>query len=246
MKDIFGKILLDIYNGKKNVKEMIERDDGHVDESASKEYFYPYNRWPPGEKEAMKHVKGRVLDIGVGAGRHSLYLQNKGHKVTGIDISPGAIEVCKKRGLNDVRFMSLTNLKFKNEKFDTILLMFNNFGLAGSFEGTRKLLKDLYKITTKTARIIASSLNYTATTNMAHLRYQQEYRKKHRYGMAARIRIFYGKEKGDWFNLFMLAPMEVLEVTKGTGWHVDKIISDKWSTSRKSSTSYMYVLAKVK
>jgi 2-polyprenyl-3-methyl-5-hydroxy-6-metoxy-1,4-benzoquinol methylase len=243
MKDVFGKILLDVYHGKK-AKCVIERDDSYKDLSSSKEYFYPYAKWPDTEKEAMKCVKGRVLDLGLGAGRHSLYLQNKGFKVTGIDISPGAIEVSRKQGVKDVRFMSITNLRFKKEKFDTVIMMCNNFGLAGSFEGTKKLLKNLHKITSKNAVIIASSMNYTATNNMAHLRYQQKYRRKHRYGLAARIRHLYKKEKSEWFNLFMLAPMEVLEVVEGTGWYVDKVLSGLHVNPRKWWVEFSYIIRK--
>jgi 2-polyprenyl-3-methyl-5-hydroxy-6-metoxy-1,4-benzoquinol methylase len=52
------------------------------------------------EQKALKLSKGKVLDIGAGAGSHSLYLQNERNlDVTALDISPKSIEVCKLRGI---------------------------------------------------------------------------------------------------------------------------------------------------
>jgi 2-polyprenyl-3-methyl-5-hydroxy-6-metoxy-1,4-benzoquinol methylase len=60
----------------------------------------------------MVFVKGRVLDIGCGAGRHSLYLQNQGFQVLGIDNSPLAVKVAKLRGLKRVKVMSIEDINF--------------------------------------------------------------------------------------------------------------------------------------
>ena len=57
---------------------MIERDDGYIDAMGSKGYFNGYKDWHSIEQKAMGFVKGKVLDVGCGAGRHSIYLQKKG------------------------------------------------------------------------------------------------------------------------------------------------------------------------
>ncbi len=77
----------------------------------------------------MSHARGRVLDIGCGAGRHALYLQKRGFEVVAIDISPLAVDVCRRRGVNDVRLMSITEADSNLGPFDTILMMGANFGL---------------------------------------------------------------------------------------------------------------------
>jgi 2-polyprenyl-3-methyl-5-hydroxy-6-metoxy-1,4-benzoquinol methylase len=82
----------------------------------------------------MEFVKGRVLDIGCGAGRHSLYLQKRGFDVLGIDSSPLAIKVCKLRGLKQAKVMSIEELNFKPNSFDSVITLGSNFGLFGSFE----------------------------------------------------------------------------------------------------------------
>ena len=65
--------------------EVIERDDGYIDVADGKKwYLSDYKNWSGREKRALKLARGRVLDIGCGAGRHSLYLQQKGFDVTGM------------------------------------------------------------------------------------------------------------------------------------------------------------------
>ena len=99
-------------------------------------------------REGQLIAQRGVLDVGCGAGRHSLYLQGKGFDVTGIDISPLAIKVCRLRGLHKVKNMSIAEVgKFGPNSFDTIIMMGNNFGLFGSRDGAKSLLKRSLNIT---------------------------------------------------------------------------------------------------
>src|SRR5690349_16406171 len=98
-QDAYGKQLLAHYNNQTPNAEIIERDDNYIDTGSDEGlYFSEYKDWYDLEQQAINKARGRVLDIGCGAGRHSLYLQSKGFDVTGIDNSPGAIKVCKLRG----------------------------------------------------------------------------------------------------------------------------------------------------
>ena len=101
-----------------------------------------------------------MLDIGCGAGRHSLYLQNaKGLDVLGIDVSPLAIKVCRLRGLKKARVMSISELSFKEKSFDTLLMMGGNFGLLGNPKKAKWLLRRFYKMTSDQAVIITHTLD---------------------------------------------------------------------------------------
>ena len=138
-QDAYRQEVYDTLQGKGEY-ESVERDDGYIDFSGgSKIYFSEYNDWPKHEKEAMKFVQGKVLDIGCGAGRHSLNLQEKGYDVVDIDTSPLAIEVCKKRGIRNARILAITKITPLFEKSDTILMLGNNFGLFGSFKRAQRL-----------------------------------------------------------------------------------------------------------
>src|SRR6476469_6833304 len=101
-EDAFGRILLEALEAR-GVVEIVERDDGFIDAGATQLYLSPFRRWPAHHRRAMRLVRGRVLDIGAGAGRVALHLQARGHDVVSIDVSPGAVEVCRRRGVRDAR-----------------------------------------------------------------------------------------------------------------------------------------------
>lgn len=90
---------------------MVERNDGYIIGGSNSQYFAQYKDWPLYEKQAIKYVKGKVLDIGCGAGKHSIYLQRKGFEVLAIDKSPLAIRTCKKRGVKKTEVLSIELMK---------------------------------------------------------------------------------------------------------------------------------------
>jgi len=156
-QDAFGHEVYDCLGGQSNY-EVLERDDGYIDVSGPVSgYLSPYEDWSPLEREAMEYVEGRVLDIGCGAGRHSLYLQGKEFDVLGVDVSPLALKVCKLRGLNKTRLLSITRLSARLGTFDTILMLGGDFGLFGNLTRARWLLRRFRKMTSAQARIIAGS-----------------------------------------------------------------------------------------
>src|SRR5882762_11027777 len=146
-QDAYGQQLLAQYKSRTATVEIIERDDRFIATGSEPGlYFRDYKQWSPPERQAIKAAKGRILDIGCGAGRHSLYLQQKDFDVTGMDNSPGAVKVCKLRGLTKAFVRPITEIdKFKSNSFDTILMLGNNFGLFGSEKGAKRL-KKLYRI----------------------------------------------------------------------------------------------------
>jgi len=223
-EDAFGRMLWAYYNGQR-VFEIDERDDGYIEASTSpKLYFSDYEDWPQHEKKAIEYIKGRVLDIGCGAGRHSLYLQKKGLDVLGIDNSPLAIKVCKLRGLKKAKIMSIEDIDFKPKSFDTIIMMGANFGLMGNFKKARSLLKRFHKITSDDGLIIAETRDPYKTDNPAHLEYHKLNRKRGRMGGQVRMRIRFGKYATPWFDYLLVSKEEMEEILKGTGWKVKQYI----------------------
>ncbi len=128
-QDAYGAAIFDYYCGQEAV-EIVERDDGFIIASSGPAiYFADYNDWHPQERIALRNVSGRVLDIGCGAGRHSLYLQSRSHSVMAIDSSPLAIKVCRQRGITNAHVLTASQLTLACGKFDLMLLMGNNLGL---------------------------------------------------------------------------------------------------------------------
>jgi SAM-dependent methyltransferase len=227
-EDTFGKEIWAYYKGRE-VSEIVERDDGYFDASVygPKMYFSEYQDWSPVEKKAMEFVKGKVLDIGCGAGRHSLYLQRKGFDVLGIDSSPLAIKVCKLRGLKKARVMSIDDVNLRLGSFDTIIMMGNNFGLFGSLKKARRLLKSFHKMTSKAALIVADTRDPYKTDNPDHLEYHMRNKKKGRMGGQVKIRVRFRKHVGRWFDYLMVSKEEMKEILKGTGWKTKEFVDSE-------------------
>ena len=142
MKDLFGKAILDYQTGNAPENLITETSISEEDEMSVAYLFRTYKEMPKIEKKALDLTKGHVLDVGCGAGSHSLYLQNeKNLNVTSVDISPYAIEACRLQGLNDARMLNIMDLD--GEKFDTILLLMNGTGI---FEKLYKISDYLQKL----------------------------------------------------------------------------------------------------
>jgi len=183
------------------------------------------NTKTPREKKAVQYAKGRILDIGSGGGRWSLYLQKKGLDVLGVDNSPLAVKVCKTRGVNNVRVRPISEIDSRLGKFDTILMMGNNFGLFGSFKQARQLLKRFYEMTSPGARIIAESLDiYKPPVDPLHRRYHLRNRKLGRMPGQVRMRLRYRTFVTPWFDYLLVSKKQMWTILQGTGWKVNRFI----------------------
>ncbi len=236
-QDAYGHEIFDYLKGKPAV-EVVERDDGFINAGAgAAAYFGKFKEWDASERRAMAYARGRVLDIGCGAGRHSLYLQGKGFDVMGIDLSPLSVRVSRLRGVRKVRNLSITQLEPSLGTFDTLLMMGNNFGLFASFKRARRLLRTFQRMTSSKGRIIAQSLDPYKTTDRFHLAYQKRNRRRGRMSGQVKIRIRYRGYIGPWFDYLLVSRTEMKEIVRGTGWKIGRFISSK-------GPSYVAVMSK--
>ncbi|MCW3162602.1 class I SAM-dependent methyltransferase [Chryseobacterium oryctis] len=138
MKDLMGKAIWDYYHNENPEDLQTETSISELDELPVHYLFRDFEEMNTIERKALELSKGKVLDVGAGAGSHSLYLQNeKELDVTALDISPKSIEVCKLRGIE--KAVSENVLHFSEETFDTILLLMNGTGIFQSL-----LIIDIY------------------------------------------------------------------------------------------------------
>lgn len=222
-QDAHGHIMHDCLKGGAPI-EIIERDDGYFDASDGKVYLSTHDEWPQVQKEALRHARGRVLDIGCGAGRHSLHLQSMGLEVVGIDVSPLAIETCRLRGLKDARVMSINEVTPELGPFDTILMMGNNFGLFGSSSGAKRLLRRFLAVTSPDGLIIAETMDPHKTENPDHLAYHKRNLKRGRMPGQVRIRVRYRKYVTPWFDYLFVSQEEMGDILGDTGWRIKEAI----------------------
>ncbi len=96
---------------------------------------------PPLERRALSLARGRVLDVGAGAGCHTLALQARGlSDVTAVDVSPLSVEVMQQRGVRQAHCADFFTDSF-GEGFDTLLFMMNGLGIAGRLSRLPRLLE---------------------------------------------------------------------------------------------------------
>jgi SAM-dependent methyltransferase len=154
MKDIFGKALLDYQTGNFTENLITATNISDEDELPLAYLFRDFDDMPNLEQKALELSKGNILDVGCGAGSHTLYLQNKGFSVKAIDISPRAVEVCKLRGINKAEQKSILK---ETETFDTILLLMNGTGIFQELKQTQKYLKHLKSLLKPNGQILIDS-----------------------------------------------------------------------------------------
>lgn len=155
MKDLFGQAIFDYQTQNAPEDLVTETNISEADEMSVAYLCRTYQEMPKIEKKALQLAKGKTLDVGCGAGSHSLHLQDKGFEVTAIDISPNAIKACQLRGVKDPRVQHL--LELDNEPFDTILLLMNGTGIFGTLAETTKYLQKLKSLLTPNGQILIDS-----------------------------------------------------------------------------------------
>ena len=221
-QDAFGWEIHDHFRGRPT-QEIAERDDGYIAMSGGAgSYFAKHADWPTHEKAAIALARGRVLDVGCGAGRVALHLQSRGLDVTGIDTSPLALKVCKARGVRKVKLLPFNRISPKLGEFDTVVMYGNNFGLFGSFTQARRLLRRLHGMTTPKAVILGSVLDPYQTSDPKHLAYHRRNRARGRMGGQIRLRIRYMDYATPWFDYLFVSKKELAEILDGTGWQATR------------------------
>jgi SAM-dependent methyltransferase len=156
MLDLFGKAILDFQTNNAPSAIITETTISETDEMDVAYLFRSFNEMPKIEQKALQLTRGKVLDVGCGAGSHSLYLQKvKNLDVTSIDISPSAIKACKLRGIKIAKVQNVLDLE--NDKFDTILLLMNGTGIFGTLAETSKYLQKLKSLLSPNGQVLIDS-----------------------------------------------------------------------------------------
>ncbi|APG60080.1 class I SAM-dependent methyltransferase [Christiangramia salexigens] len=155
-KDIFGKAITAFYYDNDETDIIVHSPDFDDDVIPVKYLFREYDEMPVLEQEALDLCSGKVLDVGCGAGGHSLYLQKtRSIACHAIDTSPGAIEVARKRGVKNAECVDFFNLK--DDAYDTILMLMNGSGIIGKLNNLDAFFKHARSILTENGKIILDS-----------------------------------------------------------------------------------------
>ncbi|MZE81428.1 class I SAM-dependent methyltransferase [Streptomyces xinghaiensis] len=225
--DPFGAVLRRCLDGggtRDLAFEVVERDDGFIIAQDAGIYFAPPGEWPPTEQWAVERARGRVLDVGCGAGRHGLALREAGLDVLGVDSSPGAAEVARERGLDvlEARFTELpARLPDGAGPFDTFLLLGNGTGLLGTPAQARETLGALAEVAAPGAVILGDGLDVPVPPDRAA--YERWNAERGRPEGFVRIRLRDRLLVGEWFDYAMISPDDLGRVLAGTRWDLASV-----------------------
>ena len=152
--DPTGRAIADYFKTQKASKLRVFSPMFEEDEIPLTTLFRRYESMPKIERKALDMAKGRVLDVGAGAGCHSLVLQERGLDVTAIDISPLSVETMKERGIKKVLEQNFFTLE---GQFDTILMLMNGIGIVGTLERLPEFFNRLDKILAPGGQVLCDS-----------------------------------------------------------------------------------------
>lgn len=158
MLDLFGKAILDFQTNNAPENLLTETNISNQDEMSVEYLFRTFTQMPKIEQKALELSFGKVLDLGCGAGSHSLYLQNElALDVLSIDISTNAIKACQLRGLKNTKVQNVLDLDFNSKKYDTILLLMNGTGILGTLAEAPKYLQQLKSLLNENGQVLIDS-----------------------------------------------------------------------------------------
>lgn len=220
--DAFGSMLREFMNSKSmDVAEVIERDDGFIYVRRPDRYFAAPSAWEQFERDALRFAGDSVLDIGCGAGRFALALQQRGVAVTGLDVSAGACEVSRLRGVRDVVHGRVGQFIGHVRRFDTFLLMGENLGLLQGATMAPVFLAELAAIARPGARIVGHGVDPRAA-DPALAAYLYRDLEPGRLAGELTIRIRHRDLATEWFRYLLCGPAELGELARGTGWRLSE------------------------
>ena len=177
------------FDGDTNAELSVCRDDGLEESIPVRHFFRHASQFTPVENAALELCRGLVLDVGAGSGLHSLLLQEKGVRVTSIDISPHAVKIMKQRGVKDARCADI--FEFQGGPYHTLLLLGHGIGMAGTIAGLDCFLAHAQGLVSADGQVLLDSLDVRATDNPNHMAYQEANREAGRYVGENRLRFHF-------------------------------------------------------
>lgn len=220
--DAWGRLLLDCHTAglpKGRFHEICERDDGYISAFDAVGFFEGSDTWSALDRWAYGRIRGRVLDVGVGAGRFAVPFQQNGGEVVGLDVSCEALDVCARRGVTTTILGTVDDVP-GDERFDTFLLLGKNLGLLENRTRGPELLRALAGLARPGARIVGTGVDPYRLDGALHGEYLAANRRQGRMSGQMRLRLRHRTLVTDWFDYLFMSVPELEEMTEGTGWSV--------------------------
>lgn len=216
--DVYGAALHDYYYAKKRAPLILHNNYGEDEEMPVDLFFREENDFPELEFIALSLCDGKVLDVGAGAGSHSLYLQKQGFDVTALEISTMACEIMKARGVKHIVNQDIFN--YREEKFDTLLFLMNGIGLVETVGGLKQLLAHCKTILKQGGQLLFDS------SDIAYL-YEGHIPKGETYYGEVKFQYEYQNQIGDPFGWLYIDQDTLIKIAQKDGWVVQMLYEDE-------------------
>lgn len=217
MHDILGEALKDYQQDFRKYKLWIYNKYGGKEEMPVSAYFKNNADLSALECLALDGCFGEVLDVGAAAGSHTLKLQQRKCNVTAMDISAGASQVMRQRGIKKI--ITADIFSYSKKKFDTLLFLMNGIGLAGTLEGLEKLLHTLQKILKPGGQILFDS------SDIAYL-YEEQSLPENYYGEID-YRYAYRGRFSEWFKWLYIDKQTMQHIASECGLRFEVLYEDE-------------------
>lgn len=217
----YGAALLAYFQGDATAQVLVRRDDGRETPMPISYFFREPSQFTTIEQAALERCTGHVLDAGAGTGVHSLILQQKGLRVTAIDILPVAVEILQQRGVKDARCADLFD--DAEARFDTILMMGHGIGLVETIAGLNRFLSHAHKLLSKGGRVLLDSLDVRVTDDVSNLAYQRANQQAGRYVGEIRMQFEFQGQQGSWCGWLHVDPATLNKLAASAAWKCEVI-----------------------
>jgi SAM-dependent methyltransferase len=203
-------------------EDCVYRDGDDVEDASVGEYYFrPESEWSEKERADIDALSGPVLDLGCGAGRHALALQDRGVEVLATDVSPGAVQAASERGVTHAVQMDMFDLRLPDDAYRSVLALGTQVTVAGSLARLADFFDELDRVTTDDARVLVDGYDPTDPTCSNLLGYRADPRE----GLARRsFRFQYGDEFGEPIEMLLFSPDRLRETLAGTAWAVENLL----------------------
>jgi SAM-dependent methyltransferase len=194
----FGLALRSYFHGVKDAGVTMRREDGLTVPLPAAYFFREKAELAEAEILALTECRGQVLDIGAGAGIHSLALQDRGIKVTALEIDPELVKILSARGVKDIRPADI--FEFEEGAFDTLLMLGHGIGICGDLQRLDRFLQHAKKLLKPGGQIILDTTDVSKSADPQNLAYQEANRQAGRYIGDITFRMEYGGVTGPYFH----------------------------------------------
>lgn len=157
---VLGQALWDYHRGDESTSLIVECDRAPDEEMKRSQFFLPFDKMTELDRVALELARGAVLDVGAGAGRHSIALQEREVRVAALEADSDCASLCRERGVATVE-NCLWQEYSPGPVFDTAVALMNGAGLAGTYAHLPAYTAWLHDILVPSGRVLLDTSTVT-------------------------------------------------------------------------------------